>query len=666
MLRLEAERFHAAEYDEPVRGRRPSLLRRLAWYVLGVAGVARPAPRPSGRRAGPVPAGRGSVRHPRWRSCSAAWASARRSRSRCSTTGGCASRTSPRTRAPSSTRSSPRSSTRPSSAAPCSATSRGPSRRRTRHRVLRPASRSSGQAVVYVARHAPRGAGPGQVHARAGPAHRPRRWLGDAPHRRHRRGVPRPCDHPRRGLPHDRPRRPAAGPRHRGRGRRAAPPHARRAGARSTGPASATVDARAGCGGGAASRGPRRRSRSTSTSRSASRTARTATSSSSPVARRAGRRIESRRSSAALRVELELRADALDERFGPPGAGSAGARRSTSLYLGGGTPSLLDGRCPGARSSISSASDSGSPRCRGHPRGEPGTGRARRPSGSARRRRDAAVDRRPEPRCRGARERSGAGTGPAMSRRPSARPATPASTSSASTCCTTCPASRSTAGRATLDAALRPRAGPPLAVRPDPRRPRRGGPHRPDRRPPARPARRPSLARRARALAQDEDRAAAMYELADQRLAAAGFEWYEISNWARPGQRSRHNLAYWQGQAWEAVGPGAHAFDGAAPSLECGPARRLPRRAHAARWRPAATPAGRPRRVPERAGPRGGDGIPRPANPRRHPGGGPGPARPAAGARLGASTPACSSERRRSASSSRSRAGSCPTRSSRG
>jgi membrane protease YdiL (CAAX protease family) len=39
MLRLEAERFNAAEYDEPVRGRRPSLLRRLAWYVLGVGGV---------------------------------------------------------------------------------------------------------------------------------------------------------------------------------------------------------------------------------------------------------------------------------------------------------------------------------------------------------------------------------------------------------------------------------------------------------------------------------------------------------------------------------------------------------------------------------------------------------------------------------------------------
>src|SRR5262245_5853404 len=39
MLRLEAERFGAAEYDEPVRGRRPSILRRLAWYILGVGGV---------------------------------------------------------------------------------------------------------------------------------------------------------------------------------------------------------------------------------------------------------------------------------------------------------------------------------------------------------------------------------------------------------------------------------------------------------------------------------------------------------------------------------------------------------------------------------------------------------------------------------------------------
>lgn len=39
MLRVEAERFGAAEYDEPVRGRRPSVIRRLAWYLLGVGGV---------------------------------------------------------------------------------------------------------------------------------------------------------------------------------------------------------------------------------------------------------------------------------------------------------------------------------------------------------------------------------------------------------------------------------------------------------------------------------------------------------------------------------------------------------------------------------------------------------------------------------------------------
>jgi putative oxygen-independent coproporphyrinogen III oxidase len=62
---------------------------------------------------------------------------------------------------------------------------------------------------------------------------------------------------------------------------------------------------------------------------------------------------------------------------------------------------------------------------------------------------------------------------------------------------------------------------------------------------------------------QDEDRAAAMYELADERLASRGYQWYEISSWARAGHESRHNLGYWQGRAWEAVGPGAHAFDGA-------------------------------------------------------------------------------------------------------
>ncbi len=72
-------------------------------------------------------------------------------------------------------------------------------------------------------------------------------------------------------------------------------------------------------------------------------------------------------------------------------------------------------------------------------------------------------------------------------------------------------------------------------------------------------------ARRWRATArplQDEDRAAAQYHHAVHRLAADGWRGYEISNWARPGHESRHNLVYWERRPYEAVGPGAHAFDG--------------------------------------------------------------------------------------------------------
>ena len=65
-----------------------------------------------------------------------------------------------------------------------------------------------------------------------------------------------------------------------------------------------------------------------------------------------------------------------------------------------------------------------------------------------------------------------------------------------------------------------------------------------------------------RAPAQDEDRAAAEYHHAVHRLAEDGWRGYEISNWARPGHESRHNLVYWERRPYEAVGPGAHAFDG--------------------------------------------------------------------------------------------------------
>lgn len=61
---------------------------------------------------------------------------------------------------------------------------------------------------------------------------------------------------------------------------------------------------------------------------------------------------------------------------------------------------------------------------------------------------------------------------------------------------------------------------------------------------------------------QDEDRAAAQYHHAVLTLDGAGYRGYEISNWALPGHESRHNLAYWLRRPHEALGPGAHAFDG--------------------------------------------------------------------------------------------------------
>lgn len=66
--------------------------------------------------------------------------------------------------------------------------------------------------------------------------------------------------------------------------------------------------------------------------------------------------------------------------------------------------------------------------------------------------------------------------------------------------------------------------------------------------------------RRGAVPAPDDDLQADMYELVDDLLAAAGFDWYEVSNWATsPGHRSRHNLAYWRGTDWWGYGPGAHS-----------------------------------------------------------------------------------------------------------
>ncbi|MHB1138952.1 MAG: radical SAM family heme chaperone HemW [Microthrixaceae bacterium] len=58
----------------------------------------------------------------------------------------------------------------------------------------------------------------------------------------------------------------------------------------------------------------------------------------------------------------------------------------------------------------------------------------------------------------------------------------------------------------------------------------------------------------------DDDEAADRYLVADEVLRAAGFDWYEISNWARsPDARCRHNLLYWRNHNWWGIGPGAHS-----------------------------------------------------------------------------------------------------------
>lgn len=60
----------------------------------------------------------------------------------------------------------------------------------------------------------------------------------------------------------------------------------------------------------------------------------------------------------------------------------------------------------------------------------------------------------------------------------------------------------------------------------------------------------------------DDDVLAHRYELADERLRAAGLEWYEVSNWSRPGGECRHNMGYWNGGEWWGAGPGAHGYIG--------------------------------------------------------------------------------------------------------
>ena len=71
-----------------------------------------------------------------------------------------------------------------------------------------------------------------------------------------------------------------------------------------------------------------------------------------------------------------------------------------------------------------------------------------------------------------------------------------------------------------------------------------------------------SLIRQKKSANIDEGRQAEQFHILLQMLEGAGYEQYEISSFARPGFRSRHNSSYWQGKPYYGFGPSAHSFDG--------------------------------------------------------------------------------------------------------
>jgi putative oxygen-independent coproporphyrinogen III oxidase len=262
----------------------------------------------------------------------------------------------------------------------------------------------------------------------------------------------------------------------------------------------------------------------------------------------------------ALRVELGLRADALDARFGPPASGAGTRPPLASLYLGGGTPSLLPAVTIASIVELVRARFGLAPDAEVTLEVNPGPDER----GDAPAQRAAGVTRL----SIGAQSLDGTELR-ALGRRhsPAAVEATVRAARAAGLDSVSLdllydvPGQTQATWSRTLDAAL--------ALEPDhlslyaltvddPDAEGLTGPAG-DHLPIRHGARR--WRERAR-VAQDEDRAAAMYEHADRRLASAGFQWYELSNWARPGHQGRHNLAYWGRRAWDAVGPGAHAFDG--------------------------------------------------------------------------------------------------------
>ena len=97
-----------------------------------------------------------------------------------------------------------------------------------------------------------------------------------------------------------------------------------------------------------------------------------------------------------------------------------------------------------------------------------------------------------------------------------------------------------------------------------------------------------------------DDVRAAGYRRIVRELSHAGYDWYEVSNFALPGRRARHNVAYWRARPYLGLGPGAVSTVGArrwrnaagtaawAAALAAGSRRRAPRR-RSTRPRPPAS-----------------------------------------------------------------------------
>jgi len=68
-----------------------------------------------------------------------------------------------------------------------------------------------------------------------------------------------------------------------------------------------------------------------------------------------------------------------------------------------------------------------------------------------------------------------------------------------------------------------------------------------------------SEVKRGEIIIPDDDQTADKYLIADEKFSKAGFDWYELSNWAKDGGECRHNIAYWEGANWWGLGPGAHS-----------------------------------------------------------------------------------------------------------